>query len=73
MALKDDLAKIVGEENVSDVKKERVKYSRDYSLVPPGVPDAVVWPKENPSPRTHSQAPSASLGSEAYATVLKSA
>jgi FAD/FMN-containing dehydrogenase len=47
MALKDDLAKIVGEENVSDVKKERLKYSRDYSLVPPGVPDGVVWPKDS--------------------------
>ena len=47
MALKDDLAKIVGEENVSDVKKDRLKYSRDYSLVPPGVPDAVAYPKDS--------------------------
>ena len=35
MALKDDVAKIVGDQNVSDVKKDRLKYSRDYSLVPP--------------------------------------
>jgi FAD/FMN-containing dehydrogenase len=47
MALKDDLAKIVGEGNVSDVKKDRLKYSRDYSLVPPGVPDAVAYPKDS--------------------------
>ena len=47
MALKDDLAKIVGEENVTDVKKDRLKYSRDYSLVPPGVPDAVAYPKDS--------------------------
>jgi FAD/FMN-containing dehydrogenase len=47
MALKDDLAKIVGEENVSDVKKDRLKYSRDFSLVPPGVPDAVAYPVDS--------------------------
>jgi FAD/FMN-containing dehydrogenase len=47
MALKDDVAKIVGDQNVSDVKKERLKYSRDYSLVPPGVPDAVAYPKDS--------------------------
>jgi len=44
MALKDDLAKIVGEANATDVRKERLTYSRDGSLVPPGLPDAVAWP-----------------------------
>src|SRR5512135_2499443 len=48
MALKDDLTKIVGEGNASDIKKDRLKYSRDYSLVPPGIPDAVVYPKDSP-------------------------
>jgi FAD/FMN-containing dehydrogenase len=47
MALKDDLAKMVGEENASDSKKDRLNYARDYSLVPPGVPDAVAYPKNS--------------------------
>ncbi|HVN25257.1 MAG TPA: FAD-binding oxidoreductase [Syntrophorhabdales bacterium] len=47
MALKDDIAKIVGKENVSDAEKERLKYSRDHSLVPAGLPDAVAYPKDS--------------------------
>jgi FAD/FMN-containing dehydrogenase len=44
MQIKSELAKIVGKEYVSDTMKEREKYSWDYSLLPPGIPDAVVWP-----------------------------
>jgi len=47
MALKDDVTKIVGEGNVSDAKKDRLMYSRDYSLVPPGIPDAVAYPSDS--------------------------
>jgi len=47
MALKDDVAKIVGDQNVTDLKKERLRYASDYSLVPPGVPDAVAYPKDS--------------------------
>ena len=45
MRNKEQLKKIVGKENVSEAKKDLAKYSRDYSLVPPGMPDLVVWPK----------------------------
>jgi FAD/FMN-containing dehydrogenase len=44
MQIKNELAKIVGKDYVSDSMKDREKYSRDYSLLPPGLPDAVVWP-----------------------------
>ncbi|HEY3277892.1 MAG TPA: FAD-binding oxidoreductase [Syntrophorhabdaceae bacterium] len=44
MQIKNELAKIVGNDYVSDSMKDREKYSRDYSLLPPGLPDAVVWP-----------------------------
>jgi len=47
MALKDDIAKIVGKESVSDAEKDRLTYSRDHSLVPPGVPEAVAYPKNS--------------------------
>lgn len=47
MQIKSELAKIVGKEYVSDSMKEREKYSRDYSLLPPGIPDAVVWPESS--------------------------
>ena len=44
MISKNELAKIVGKENVSDAQAVLLKYSNDHSLVPPGVPDFVVWP-----------------------------
>jgi FAD/FMN-containing dehydrogenase len=44
MINKDELAKIVGKENVSDAEAVLLKYSSDHSLVPPGSPDFVVWP-----------------------------
>jgi FAD/FMN-containing dehydrogenase len=44
MGKKDELAKIVGEKNVSDAREVLLRYSRDHSLVPPGVPEFVVWP-----------------------------
>jgi FAD/FMN-containing dehydrogenase len=44
MKAKDDLGKIVGKGNVSDSKDDLLKYSRDQSLLPPGMPEAVVWP-----------------------------
>ena len=44
MQIKNELAKIVGKDYVSESMKDREKYSRDYSLLPPGIPDAVVWP-----------------------------
>ena len=45
MGMKEDLEKIVGKENVSVAKEVLGKYSKDYSLVPPGMPDAVAYPK----------------------------
>ena len=47
MISKDELACIVGAENVSDVEAVRLKYSRDRSLVPPGMPECVVWPESS--------------------------
>jgi FAD/FMN-containing dehydrogenase len=44
MISKNELAKIVGKENVSDAQEVLLKYSSDYSLVPPGEPDFVVCP-----------------------------
>jgi FAD/FMN-containing dehydrogenase len=44
MAKKDELSAIVGAENVSDAEPVLLKYSKDRSLVPPGMPDFVVWP-----------------------------
>jgi FAD/FMN-containing dehydrogenase len=44
MISKTELAKIVGKENVSDAESVLLKYSSDHSLVPPGMPDCVVWP-----------------------------
>lgn len=44
MSIKDALAKIVGKENVSDTAEDLLLYSRDLSLLPPGMADAVVWP-----------------------------
>ena len=44
MKAKDELGKVVGKGNVSDSKDDLIKYSRDQSLLPPGMADAVVWP-----------------------------
>lgn len=44
MISKNELAKIVGKENVSDAKAVLLKFSSDHSLVPPGVPEFVVCP-----------------------------
>ncbi|OPY79294.1 MAG: putative FAD-linked oxidoreductase [Syntrophorhabdus sp. PtaU1.Bin058] len=44
MGIKSDLAKIVGKDYVSDKKEDLAGYSRDYSLLAPSMPDAVVWP-----------------------------
>jgi len=44
MISKDELASIVGEENVSNAEDVLLKYSCDRSLVPPGMPECVVWP-----------------------------
>lgn len=44
MSMKDALAKIVGKENVSDSAADLQLYSRDLSLLPQGMPDAIVWP-----------------------------
>lgn len=45
MSIKSNLAKIVGKDYVTDSMEERKAYSTDYSLLPPGLPDAVVWPE----------------------------
>ena len=45
MSIKSDLAKIVGKDYVTDSMEERKAYSTDYSLLPPGLPDVVVWPE----------------------------
>jgi hypothetical protein len=44
MSIKSDLAKIVGKDYVTDSIEERIVYSTDHSLLPPGVPDVVVRP-----------------------------
>jgi hypothetical protein len=44
MKAKDELGKIVGKDNVSDSKDDLLEYSRDQSLLPPGMAEAVVWP-----------------------------
>jgi len=44
MINRDELAKIVGKENMSDAQAVLLNYSSDHSLVPPGVPECVVWP-----------------------------
>jgi len=45
MSLKEQLAKIVGSDNVSDAPEVLENYSRDYSLTPPGRFTCVVQPK----------------------------
>jgi FAD/FMN-containing dehydrogenase len=44
MGIKERLQKIVGKQSVSDLKKDLLMYASDYSLVPPGMADFVVWP-----------------------------
>jgi FAD/FMN-containing dehydrogenase len=44
MSIKDSLIKIVGKENVSDTEADLQLYARDFSLLPSGMADAVVWP-----------------------------
>jgi FAD/FMN-containing dehydrogenase len=44
MISKDELTEIVGVGNVSDSPTVLLKYSKDHSLVPPGMPEMVVWP-----------------------------
>jgi FAD/FMN-containing dehydrogenase len=44
MAKRDELSAIVGAENVSNSPAVLLKYSKDHSLVPPGMPEFVVWP-----------------------------
>ncbi len=44
MTIKEELASIVGAENVSNADAVLLKYSRDHSLVPAGSPECVVWP-----------------------------
>ena len=45
MRKKEQLEKIVGKKNLSDAKEALAEFSRDYSLVPPAMPDLVVRPK----------------------------
>ena len=44
MISKGELAKIVGRRNVSDDQTDLLQYSKDHSLVPPGMPECVVYP-----------------------------
>ena len=44
MSIKNELAKILGKDYVSDKKEDLAGYAHDHSLLPPGMPDAVVWP-----------------------------
>lgn len=48
MAIKEDLAAIVGAANVADDPEVLRKYSRDYSLVTPRMPSWVVYAKSVP-------------------------
>ena len=45
MSMKEELIKIVGSEGFSDSPEILKTYSKDYSLVPPGMPNHVVKPK----------------------------
>ena len=44
MGTKEKLEKIVGKKNVSDSKRDLLKYATDHSLLPSGIADFVVWP-----------------------------
>jgi hypothetical protein len=48
MNVRDRLLEIVGVENFSDDAKVLEKYSKDFSLVPSGMPNFVVKPKDAP-------------------------
>jgi FAD/FMN-containing dehydrogenase len=45
MSMKEELIKIVGSEGFSDSPQILKTYSKDYSLIPPGMPNYVVKPK----------------------------
>ena len=45
MAIKEDLAGVVGADYVSDEPATLEKYSRDYSFVQPRMPSCIVFPK----------------------------
>jgi len=42
--MRNELAKIVGKRNVSRAEADLLRYSEDHSLVPPGMPECVVYP-----------------------------
>ncbi len=42
--MQEELAKIVGNEYVSDKREDLLRYASDLSLLPPGMANAVVWP-----------------------------
>jgi hypothetical protein len=46
MSIRDKLLEIVGVEHFSDNPEVLKKYSKDFSLVPPGMPNYVVKPKD---------------------------
>src|SRR4030042_949858 len=46
MNIRDRLLEIVGVENLSDDSEVLKNYSKDFSLVPPGMPNYVVRPKD---------------------------
>ncbi|MBP2625942.1 MAG: dependent oxidoreductase [Firmicutes bacterium] len=45
MSMKDELEKIAGKENVSDAGDDLRGYSRDFSLLPPGMANIIVKPE----------------------------
>ena len=45
MSIKDDLEKIVGKQNVSDAPDDLAGYSKDSSLLPPGVANIIAHPE----------------------------
>jgi FAD/FMN-containing dehydrogenase len=46
MGVKEDLIKIVGEENFSDSREALATFSKDYILTPPWIPHYLVKPKD---------------------------
>lgn len=45
MSIKDELEQIVEKKNVRDAAEDLVRYSRDLSLNPPGMPEVIVRPE----------------------------
>jgi len=45
MSIKDDLIKIVGKQNVSDSPNDLAGYSKDSSLLPPGIANVIAHPE----------------------------